>query len=80
MNATVEFAKLSGLEQLRAAFDGTFKGIGKTLNFPRATLEEGRVVFEGGRTSRSTIPSAPCMADTPPRSSTARWPAPSIPR
>jgi uncharacterized protein (TIGR00369 family) len=47
MNASVEFAKLSGLEQLRAAFDGTFKGIGKTLNFRLATLEEGRVVFEG---------------------------------
>jgi uncharacterized protein (TIGR00369 family) len=47
MNATVEFAHLSGLEQLRAAFGGTFKGIGKTLNFRLATLEEGRVVFEG---------------------------------
>jgi uncharacterized protein (TIGR00369 family) len=47
MNASVEFANLSGLEQLRAAFDGTFKGIGKTLNFRLATLEEGRVVFEG---------------------------------
>lgn len=47
MNASVEFAKLSGLEQLRAAFDGTFKGIGKTLNFRLATLEEGRVVFQG---------------------------------
>jgi hypothetical protein len=33
MNATVELATLSGLEQLRAAFGGTFKGIGKTLNF-----------------------------------------------
>ncbi len=47
MNATVEFATLSGLEQLRAAFDGAFKGIGKTLNFRPVTLEEGRVVFEG---------------------------------
>jgi uncharacterized protein (TIGR00369 family) len=32
---------------LRAAFDGTFKGIGRTLNFRAVTLEEGRVVFEG---------------------------------
>jgi uncharacterized protein (TIGR00369 family) len=47
MNASVEFASLTGLEQLRAAFDGTFKGIGKTLNFRPVTLEEGRVVFEG---------------------------------
>lgn len=47
MNASVEFASLTGLEQLRAAFDGTFKGIGKTLNFRLATLEEGRVEFEG---------------------------------
>ena len=47
MNASVEFAKLSGIEQLRAAFDGTFEGIGKTLNFRLATLEEGCVVFEG---------------------------------
>lgn len=47
MNASVELANLSGLEQLRAAFDGKFKGIGKTLNFRPVTLEEGRVVFEG---------------------------------
>jgi uncharacterized protein (TIGR00369 family) len=47
MNASVEFSKLSGLEQLRAAFDGSFKGIGKTLNFHLAKLEEGRIVFEG---------------------------------
>ncbi|MGD0142821.1 MAG: PaaI family thioesterase [Rhizomicrobium sp.] len=47
MNATVELATLSGLEQLRAAFGGAFKGIGKTLNFRAVTLEEGRVVFEG---------------------------------
>lgn len=47
MNASVEFAELSGLEQLRAAFAGTVKGIGKTLNFHAVTLEEGRVVFEG---------------------------------
>ena len=47
MNASVEFAPLSGLEQLRAAFDGKFKDIGKTLNFRLAILEQGRVVFEG---------------------------------
>ena len=47
MNASVELANLSGLEQLRAAFDGTFKGIGKTLNFHLATLQEGCVAFEG---------------------------------
>jgi uncharacterized protein (TIGR00369 family) len=49
MNAPVDFASASGLEQLRAAFDGdrSFEGIGKTLNFRAIALEEGLVVFEG---------------------------------
>ncbi len=47
MNASVDFKELSGLEQLRAAFAGRIGGIGKTLNFRPATLEEGVVVFEG---------------------------------
>ncbi len=47
MNASVDFRELSGLEQLKAAFAGTIRGIGKTLNFHPATLEEGLVVFEG---------------------------------
>ncbi len=49
MNAPVDFASFSGLEQLRAAFDGahSFEGIGKTLNFRAIALEEGVVVFEG---------------------------------
>lgn len=40
---------LSGIEQLRAVFDGKtdWKGIGKTLDFRAAHLEEGFVVFEG---------------------------------
>lgn len=49
LNATVDFAELSGLEQLKTAFSqkGDFTGIGKTLNFRAVTLEEGFVVFEG---------------------------------
>jgi uncharacterized protein (TIGR00369 family) len=49
MNAPVDFAKLSGLEQLEAAFNGAkpFEGIGKTMAFRPVTLEEGFVVFEG---------------------------------
>jgi uncharacterized protein (TIGR00369 family) len=49
MNASLELAAPSGLEQLKAAFSsrGNFKGIGKTLNFRPVVLEEGLVVFEG---------------------------------
>jgi len=49
MNALVEFAQLSGIEQLRAVFDGGWKGegIGKTMGFQPVTVEEGFVVFEG---------------------------------
>jgi uncharacterized protein (TIGR00369 family) len=42
---------MNGLEQLRHAFlskgDDAFTGIGKTMDFRVAELEEGRVVFEG---------------------------------
>ena len=49
MNALVEFAQLSGIEQLRAVFDGGWKGegIGRTMGFQPVTVEEGFVVFEG---------------------------------
>lgn len=51
MNATRDFAEMSGLEQLRAAFDrsraDSFRGIGRTLNFSVVEIEEGRVVFGG---------------------------------
>ncbi|MGD0189207.1 MAG: PaaI family thioesterase [Rhizomicrobium sp.] len=52
MNALVDHAKLSGIEQLRAAFSGpaSFEGIGKTLEFHIATIEQGFVVFEGAPT------------------------------
>jgi len=39
---------LTGLEQLRAAFEGSKgPGIGRTMGFRAVTLEEGRVVFSG---------------------------------
>jgi len=49
MNTLAELPQLSGLEQLRTVFDGEWKGegIGKTLGFRPATVEEGFVVFEG---------------------------------
>lgn len=52
MNAiTHDPAQMTGLEQLRAAFDQTrddsFKGIGKTMGFEVVEIEEGRVVFGG---------------------------------
>ena len=51
MNAVTPADQLSGLEQLRAAFDpgnpSRGPGIGKTLNFHVVELEEGRVVFGG---------------------------------
>lgn len=44
-------AQMTGLEQLRAAFDpdraDSFKGIGKTMGFHVVEIEEGRVVFGG---------------------------------
>lgn len=51
MNAATSPAELSGLEQLRAAFDPErperAPGIGKTLGFTVIEMEEGRVVFGG---------------------------------
>ncbi|TAL32027.1 MAG: PaaI family thioesterase [Phenylobacterium sp.] len=51
MNAVTPPAELSGLEQLRAAFDPErperAPGIGKTLGFTAIEIEEGRVVFGG---------------------------------
>lgn len=48
---TADLAKLSGLEQLRYAFDPARPergpGIGKTLGFTVIEIEEGRVVFGG---------------------------------
>lgn len=51
MNDTSPPAALTGLEQLRAAFDPDrperAPGIGRTLGFSVVELEEGRVVFGG---------------------------------
>lgn len=47
MSESAEAPALSGLEQLRQALHGSTRGIGHTLGFKLAELEEGRVVFEG---------------------------------
>lgn len=51
MNAVTGKEGLTGLEQLRAAFDKSHPergpGIGRTLGFSMVSLEEGRVVFGG---------------------------------
>ncbi|OHB26480.1 MAG: thioesterase [Phenylobacterium sp. RIFCSPHIGHO2_01_FULL_69_31] len=51
MNAVTPTAQLSGLEQLRAAFDPDrperAPGIGRTMGFTVIEIEEGRVVFGG---------------------------------
>jgi len=51
MNAVTPPAEMSGLEQLRAAFDPNrperAPGIGKTMGFTVVEIEEGRVVFGG---------------------------------
>ncbi len=51
MNAITDPSQMTGLEQLRAAFEAgrnqDAKGIGRTLNFSVLELEEGRVVFGG---------------------------------
>ncbi|WP_374576179.1 PaaI family thioesterase [Phenylobacterium sp.] len=49
MTDVVDTQALSGLEQLRAAFErgGYSRGIGRTLKFQALELEEGRVVFGG---------------------------------
>ena len=52
MNAPVELAALSGLEQLQAIFAGRtgYEGIVKTLGLTPVSAEEGFVVFEGAPT------------------------------
>ena len=49
MDAAARFAKLSGLEQLRAIFAGKtgYEGIVKTLDLRSLSAEKGVVVFEG---------------------------------
>ena len=49
MSDAVDLAELSGIEQLRRSLGGKAmpSGIGATLGFRMAELEEGRVVFEG---------------------------------
>ncbi len=51
MTAATPAAEMSGLEQLRAAFDPNrperASGIGKTMGFTVIEIEEGRVVFGG---------------------------------
>ena len=44
-----DFARLSGLEQMRAVASGAtgWRGIGHTLGFRAVEVEEGRVVFSG---------------------------------
>ena len=46
---TKSLAEMSGLEQLRAAFEqgGYRRGIGQTLKFKVISIEEGKVVFGG---------------------------------
>lgn len=51
MNAVTDPAAMTGLEQLRAAFDSSRavggRGIGKTMGFTVLEIEVGRVVFGG---------------------------------
>jgi uncharacterized protein (TIGR00369 family) len=49
MNALTDMPRLSGLEQIRAIFDGSagYEGIVKTLGLTPVSAEEGVVVFEG---------------------------------
>ncbi len=49
MNAVSDYSTLSGLEQLRAIFDGHtgYQGIVKTLGLSPISAEEGFVVFGG---------------------------------
>jgi uncharacterized protein (TIGR00369 family) len=49
MNAITKFPEMSGLEQLRAIFDGSagYNGIVHTLKLKPVSAEEGLVVFEG---------------------------------
>lgn len=52
MSDTAQLASPSGLEQLRAVFNGNaeYRGIAKTMGFHAAELDEGFVVFEGNPT------------------------------
>lgn len=49
MNALTKFPEMTGLEQLRAIFDGTagYDGIVQTLKLSPVSAEDGVVVFEG---------------------------------
>ncbi len=49
MNAPTSLQEMTGLQMLNAAFGraGSAPSIGRTLNFSPASLEEGKVVFEG---------------------------------
>jgi len=53
MNAPIDHARLSGIEQLKATLYGEkpFEGIAKTLGFHPVTIEEGFVVFESTPTT-----------------------------
>ena len=52
MNATTDLSAVSGLEQIRAIFDGKtgYEGIVKTLGIHPVSVEQGFVVFEGSPT------------------------------
>jgi uncharacterized protein (TIGR00369 family) len=52
MNATAHAAGLSGLDQIRAIFDGEtgYEGMVKTLDLHPVSAEEGLVVFEASPT------------------------------
>jgi uncharacterized protein (TIGR00369 family) len=49
MNAIAKYPEISGLEQLRAIFDGRadYEGIVQTLKLKPVSAEEGMVTFEG---------------------------------
>lgn len=49
MNAIAKFPEMSGLEQLRAIFDGRadYSGLVHTLKLTPVSAEEGVVIFEG---------------------------------
>jgi uncharacterized protein (TIGR00369 family) len=49
MNALTKFPEMTGLEQLKAIFDGraNYDGIVQTLKLKPVSAEEGHVVFEG---------------------------------
>lgn len=49
MNALTKFPEMTGLEQLKAIFDGTagYNGIVQTMKLTPVSAEEGLVIFEG---------------------------------